>query len=101
LLDLGALVASWPDDEGRSPLGNSGGVIPGLPSARELIARYGERSARSLDAIDWYVVLACYRLGIILEGTHARACAGRADRQIGDLLHATTVGLFSRAQRYL
>jgi aminoglycoside phosphotransferase (APT) family kinase protein len=101
LLDLGALVASWPDDEGKSPLGNSTGVMDGLPSAREMIARYAERSARSLDAIDFYKVLACYRLGIILEGTHARACAGRADRQIGDLLHATTVGLFKRAQQFL
>lgn len=101
LLDLGALVASWPDDEGKSPLGNTTGVMDGLPSAREMIARYAAHSERSLDAIDFYVVLACYRLGIILEGTHARACAGRADRQIGDLLHATTVGLFERAQQFL
>jgi len=101
LLDLGALVASWPDAQGNSPLGNSNGVLDGLPSARELIAHYAARSRRSLDAIDWYVVLACYRLGIILEGTHARACAGRADRRIGDLLHATTVGLFERARGYL
>ena len=34
LLDLGALVASWPDDEGKSPLGNTTGVMDGLPSAR-------------------------------------------------------------------
>ncbi|MCB9725897.1 MAG: phosphotransferase family protein [Spirochaetaceae bacterium] len=97
LLDLGALVAGWPDDDGRSALGSVNGVIEGLPRAAELVAHYGERSARSLDAIDWYVVLACYRLGIILEGTHARACSGRADRQVGDLLHATTVALFERA----
>ena len=101
LLDLGALVASWPDDEGKSPLGNSTGVLDGLPSAKEIIRHYGERSTRSLDSIDWYVVLACYRLGIILEGTHARACAGRADEAIGDLLHATTVGLFQRALTHI
>lgn len=100
LLDLGALVASWPDSEGKSAIGTQSG-IEGLPSARELIAHYAERSERNIDAIDWYVVLACYRLGIILEGTHARACAGRADRQIGDLLHATTVGLFKRALELL
>ena len=101
LLDLGALVASWPDAEGKTPLGNTIGQLGGLPSAKELVARYGERSQRSIDAIDWYVVLACYRLGIILEGTHARACAGRADRATGDLLHAATVGLFERALTYL
>ena len=90
-------ASGWPDDDGRSALGSVNGVIEGLPRAAELVAHYGERSARSLDAIDWYVVLACYRLGIILEGTHARACSGRADRQVGDLLHATTVALFERA----
>ncbi len=97
LLDLGALVASWPDDEGKTPLGNTLGQLGGLPTSAELIAHYGERSSRSVDEIDWYVVLACYRLGIILEGTHARACAGRADEQTGQLLHAATVGLFERA----
>ncbi len=101
LLDLGALLASWPDEQGQSPLGVGQGVVSGLPSAAELRDHYRDRTRRSVDAIDWYTVLACYRLGIILEGTHARACAGRADRQIGDLLHATTVGLFERALRFL
>jgi len=72
-----------------------------LPSASELIEHYLARSSRSPDSVEWYVVLACYRLGIILEGTHARACAGRADRQTGDLLHSATVGLFERALTYL
>ena len=101
LLDLGALIATWPDAEGNTPLGNTLGHLDGLPSAEELSRHYLERSSRRPDSIDWYKVLACYRLGIILEGTHARACAGRADRQIGDLLHATTVGLFERALEVL
>ncbi|MEO1933745.1 MAG: phosphotransferase family protein [Myxococcales bacterium] len=101
LLDLGALLASWPDAEGKTPLGNTLGQLGGLPTGQELVARYGENSRRDLSAINWYVVLACYRLGIILEGTHARACAGRADRQTGDLLHSATVGLFKRALTYL
>lgn len=97
LLDLGALLASWPNEEGYSPINQARQGLTGLPGRDEMIERYRARSERDLAAIDWYVVLACYRLGIILEGTHARACAGRADRQIGDLLHATTVGLFERA----
>lgn len=97
LLDLGALMASWPNADGHSPLGVGRGHFTGLPSAAEMRAHYAERTTRNLDAMDWYTVLACYRLGIILEGTHARACAGRANRDVGDLLHATTVGLFERA----
>jgi aminoglycoside phosphotransferase (APT) family kinase protein len=101
LLDLGALIASWPDEEGRTPLGNATGVMTGMPSTSEIIEHYGVRSHRSLEAIDWYVVLACYRLGIILEGSHARACAGRAPREVGDLLHAATLGLLESALRNL
>jgi len=97
LLDLGWLLATWPGPEGPTP--GAVGVTPwqGFPTADELVAHYRERSPRDLSALEWYAVLACYKLGIILEGTHARACAGRADKNVGDLLHATTVGLFERA----
>ncbi len=101
LLDLGAMVATWPDSEGNSPLSVGPGSISGLPSAEEIRAHYGKHTTRSLDAMDWYTVLACYRLGIILEGTHARACAGRAPREIGDTLHATTLSLFKRALKLI
>ncbi len=62
-----------------------------------VVARYAEGSTRDLSAIEWYAVLACYKLGIILEGTHARAFAGKAPKETGDMLHASTVGLFNRA----
>ena len=56
---------------------------------------------RDLTPIHWYEVLACYKLGIILEGTHARACAGKAATATGDALHANTLGLFRRALRWI
>jgi aminoglycoside phosphotransferase (APT) family kinase protein len=97
LLDLGWLLATWPDPHGRSA-----GVVmvspwDGFPDARELVERYRQRSQRDLSAIAWYEVLACYKLGIILEGTHARAFAGKAPKATGDMLHMATVGLFERA----
>ncbi len=97
LLDLGWLLATWPRAEEpglAGPLGAAGG----LPNGDELVTRYGERSARDLSAVAWYEVLACFKLGIVLEGTHARAYAGKAPVAVGDLLHATTLVLFSRAQ---
>jgi hypothetical protein len=45
----------------------------------------------------WYEVLACYKIGCILEGTYARACAGKAPKATGDYLHYNTLGLFARA----
>ena len=70
---------------------------PGLPGPQEVIARYAAQTSRSLDELLWYRVLACYRLGLILEGTHVRACAGLAPRAIGDQLHAHTVSLLGQA----
>jgi len=99
LLDLGGLLATWPPDEG--PMPGSIAVTPwqGFPTADELIAHYARASSRDLSSLAWYRVLACYKLGIILEGTHARACAGKAPKATGDILHATTVALFERALR--
>jgi aminoglycoside phosphotransferase (APT) family kinase protein len=94
LLDLGWLLATWP---APGQFGIGGGLGDGLPSPTELVARYGERSTRDLSAVGWYEVMACFKLGIVLEGTHARAFAGKAPKPIGDMLHATTLGLFARA----
>jgi aminoglycoside phosphotransferase (APT) family kinase protein len=95
LLDLGHLFAVWPRPGGVGA--GSIGELAGLPTREEVAARYAQGSTRDVSAIDWYEVLACYRLGIILEGTHARACAGQAPKEIGDLLHATTLALFEQA----
>jgi aminoglycoside phosphotransferase (APT) family kinase protein len=94
LLDVGWLLATWPAPGAFSIGGN---LSDGLPTPDELVARYAQRSDRDLSAINWYEVLACFKLGIVLEGTHARAFAGKAPKSIGDMLHASTLGLFARA----
>ena len=63
----------------------------------DLVEQYARNTTRDLSHINWYTVLACFKLGIMLEGTHARAGAGQAPKEIGDLLHAATVRLFERA----
>lgn len=101
LLDLGWLMATWP--EKPEPTVEDVAVQPwkGFPTAQELVEHYRPRTTRDLSSLDWYAVLACYKLGIILEGTHARACAGKAPKATGDLLHAKTIGLFERALRWI
>jgi aminoglycoside phosphotransferase (APT) family kinase protein len=95
LLDLGHVLSLWPGE--RSPSSAAAFHAPGLPSVDEVIERYALRSGRDMSEFGWYRVLACYRLGLILEGTHARACAGLAPKAVGDQLHATTVALLERA----
>lgn len=99
LLDLGWLVATWP--EGETPHATDVAITPwdGFASPDELVAHYAAQTGRDLAHFDWFAVLACYKLGIILEGTHARACAGKAPREVGDRLHAHTLYLFERALR--
>ena len=97
LLDLGWILATWPL-EGR-PSSTSTSVTPwdGFPTPDELVARYAGQTTRDMSHMSWYAVLACYKLGIILEGTHARAAAGKAEKATGDALHAQTLSLFQRA----
>lgn len=101
LLDLGWLLATWDlpgsPDEFAGLLMRAGGVA----SAQDLAERYAVGSTRDLTHLTWYVVLACFKLGIILEGTHARACAGLAPADVGDRLHQTTVRLFERAHELM
>ncbi|MBZ9646869.1 phosphotransferase family protein [Sphingobium sp. 3R8] len=97
LIDLGWIVATW--------RGSGGPDLPvlivepfdGFPTADELVERYAQRSGRDVVAIDWYVVLACYKLGIILEGSYARACAGLISMETGISLHDTATKLMQRA----
>jgi aminoglycoside phosphotransferase (APT) family kinase protein len=94
LLDLGHLLATWPTTGGAVAAGLG---TMNLPTPAEVVERYAAGSSRDVSHVGWYHVLACYRLGIILEGTNARADAGQAPREIGDLLHAHTVSLFNQA----
>lgn len=95
LLDLGHLLATWPVRDGNlTPIGVN---APGLPEPDELIDYYAQRTDRDLSDLTWYRVLACYRLGLILEGTHARAFAGLAPVEVGNNLHFMTVYLFQQA----
>jgi aminoglycoside phosphotransferase (APT) family kinase protein len=101
LLDLGWVLATWPLEDRPETATTSVTPWDGFPTADELVARYAGQTDRDMDAISWYKVLACYKLGIILEGTHARAAAGKADRETGDRLHAQTLSLFERALTWI
>nr|WP_280369345.1 phosphotransferase family protein [Nocardia wallacei] len=99
LLDLGWQIATRPEPGGtRSTLIGKLGEVGGLPTPEEMIEHYGRFSDRDLSNVTWYTVLACFKLGIVLEGTHARAFAGKAPKQVGDFLHAVTLELFDMAR---
>ncbi|HTA12116.1 MAG TPA: phosphotransferase family protein, partial [Solirubrobacteraceae bacterium] len=60
----------------------------GFPTREGLIARYEERSRRSVEDIRWYTTLAIWKSVVFMEGNYKRAIAGSTDdpylHQFGD-----------------
>ena len=73
LLDLGWVLISWPpegDDMTRYV------NLDGMPTRDELLRHYEDISGRDTQDIDYYVVLARWKLGIVLEMSYARLQSG-------------------------
>ena len=67
--------------------------IGGLATRGELLQAYLDAGGRRTEHLDWYLALACLKLGVVIEGTWARYLAGRAGREAGERLHAGAVTL--------
>jgi aminoglycoside phosphotransferase (APT) family kinase protein len=80
LLDLGWVINGWPDDTSAAGGGTVSYVdYAGMPSKQELLAYYEKESGRPVDEIDYYVILARFKLAIVLEAGYARVVQGQAD----------------------
>ena len=101
LLDLGWLLATWRQSDGSAVFSHALGGQEGLASTDELLTALCHQHRPRLVAHHLVHVLACFKLGIVIEGTLARACAGKAEKEVGDQLHAATVHLFERALRLI
>jgi aminoglycoside phosphotransferase (APT) family kinase protein len=75
-LDLGWVVQSWPADT-NDPAASASSYVDlfGMPSRDELLAHYSAVSGRQVDDIDYYVVLARWKLAVVLEQGFQRAGA--------------------------
>ncbi len=81
LADLGYLMVFWiqaGDPESRFDM-HPITKLPGFPSRAEMIARYEERSGRSMQALHWYVTLALWKVVVFMEGNYRRAISGTTD----------------------
>ena len=74
-LDLAWVVAGWPHDTTPRPRHSAGGYVDmtHMPSRDEVLGRYSQVSGRQVDDIDYYVVLARWKLAIVLEQGYQRA----------------------------
>ena len=92
LADLGYMTVTWveQDDPQDTMFANLGAVTrrDGFLTREELIARYEERSGRSMSALNWYQALALWKAAVFMEGNYKRFQAGNSDDEY--------LGLFDR-----
>jgi aminoglycoside phosphotransferase (APT) family kinase protein len=73
-LDLAWVVQGWPEDTDAPGDAFASYVdMTGMPSRDAILGRYAEVSGRQVDDIDYYVVLARWKLAVVLEQGFQRA----------------------------
>lgn len=101
LADLGYLCMMW--SEAEDPPGgladlNAVTRSAGFPTRAELVARYEERSGRSMANPTFYLVLALWKAIVFMEGNYRRAVAGSTDDPFLRSFGQGVVDLATRAE---
>jgi aminoglycoside phosphotransferase (APT) family kinase protein len=100
LADLGYLLTTWVQAGDPEGVITSLGLVtrrPGFPAREELVARYEERSGRSMSDVRWYSALAQWKSAIFLEGSYKRRLAGTTDDPFFDTLKEGVPEIAERA----
>jgi aminoglycoside phosphotransferase (APT) family kinase protein len=84
-LDLAWVVHNWPDGP-DSPSAIRYVDLTGMPTRAELLEHYAKRSGRQVDDIDYYCVLAKWKLAVVLEQGHQRASADSTLQAFGPIV---------------
>lgn len=82
LSDLGYTLIYWGEEADPARIRPEGSHLavtarPGFLTRAELVAEYAKRSGRDVSQIDFYQVLALFKLAVITEGIHARFLMGK------------------------
>jgi aminoglycoside phosphotransferase (APT) family kinase protein len=82
LADVGYMTVTW--SERGDPTNTMFDELSvthaeGFPTRAELLARYEERSGRSLSDLRWYQALALWKAAVFMEGNYKRSLAGTTD----------------------
>ena len=73
-LDLAWMIQGWPEDTSAPEAATSSYVdLSGMPSKQEMVDHYAKVSGRQVDDLDYYLVLAKWKLAIVLEQGFQRA----------------------------
>jgi aminoglycoside phosphotransferase (APT) family kinase protein len=72
-LDLAWVVQGWPEDTNAPGAAVSYVDLTGMPSRDRVLEHYAKVSGRQVDDIDYYVILAKWKLAVVLEQGFQRA----------------------------
>jgi aminoglycoside phosphotransferase (APT) family kinase protein len=99
LLDLGWMLICWPLETNAITAGAELAALGGLATRRELLDAYFAAGGSETSWLDWYVVMACFKLGVVIEGTWSRFLVGQASRDAGERLHFNAQNLIDLGTR--
>ena len=104
LADLGWMISFWrePGDVDEEELFADLGTVtaaPGFRSRAELVDRYASKTRLDTSGLDWYLVLAVWKLAILLEGSYARHLAGMTDDPFFARMEQAVPALARRARQ--
>jgi aminoglycoside phosphotransferase (APT) family kinase protein len=72
-LDLAWMVQGWPEDTDAPEAASSSYVdMIGMPSRAQIVDHYAAVSGRQVDDLDYYLILAKWKLAIVLEQGYQR-----------------------------
>jgi aminoglycoside phosphotransferase (APT) family kinase protein len=72
-IDLAWVVGGWPDNPEDPAMSTSYFDYTGMPTKDEILTHYHEVSGRQIDDLDYYLILAKWKLAIVLEQGFQRA----------------------------
>lgn len=103
LLDLGLMLAAWgparlepralPEIQGFSH-------VPHAPTRDELARRYAERTGRSVDGLEYFMVFALWKLATVMEGSHAQFSRDGRRSTFAEALGANVPRLLAEARAH-
>jgi aminoglycoside phosphotransferase (APT) family kinase protein len=68
-----------------------------MPTREELVDRYARISQLPVDEMDYYVILARFKMAVVLEGGYARYVQGGADNPKMQMFGAVVLDMAAKA----
>lgn len=97
LVDLGWFLGGLRDERMPEVGTSSLNDVSHWPSRQELVRYYGAGTGRDMSHFDYYLVLARFKAGCIMEYKVAQAAIGKLDKEAGEFFSDIVLECFSSA----